>query len=588
MRKKLALAVLLAFLPGARVLSAGVVPSDPIRVLGSVRAASRPVSEAVIIAFNLTTFSTSQATSDVRGAFQLPPLPTGVYRVIAFKQGFAPAIATVMPTQRLHTLALKLLEAERITEDERSKIWEIRRALPPDILRELDNVLNGTPAHTASRFAGSMSSMAGITPEASTANLADTALSVKGEVGGWDVGFQGRRQSVDPGTTVAGLSRRDPLSESTGMVLEVQSGRDSRYRIASSRASWRETGDVDDAHAVDVRAHSIEWNGEATNLEVRYLAHQNLFANSGDTRQMLEIEGDTRLYRSARSDLGVTVRVAQETNSGLGFGSADHRVADIITSGRFVAMSSLAIDYGVTARLAGEALECIPRTGASMKVGASSWLTLSGLYKVAETREPLYRIPTFVDLSQTTETSSRYRYSLGFVTGSPDTLRLEAVVSVSMIDGLTRVSFNDLQQAWDGFYLSEGDRRRDMTVALHKAVANNIAIGLTTSAGSVTARSAADGKPLDRAYLAGNVETIYIPSRTSVAFTYHYIDSALPGVAGSDLERMNLRIGQSLWLPLDLRLLVGVDVMKGIDAAYSERYGDTYQKRLVGGVSLAF
>jgi len=575
-------------------LSAGVAPVDAIRVLGSVRAASRPVSDAVIIAFNLTSFSTAQATSDVRGAFQLPPLPSGVYRVIAFKQGFAPAIATVMPTERLHTLALRLQEAERITEDQRTKIWEIRQALPPDVLRELDNVLNPIPSRTASHFGGSMSSMAGITADESTANLAETALAVRGEVGGWGVGLEGRRQSVDPYVSTSGLSRRDPLAESTGVVLEVQSGGDSLYRIASSRASWRPTGELGEGRDIDVRSHSIEWKGEATNFEVRYLAHQNLFSTGdsirpgGDMRQMLEIGGDTRLFRSARSDFGVTVRVAQETNPGLSFGNGDHRMADIITSGRYAAMSTLAFDYGLTARLAGDSLECIPRTGASLQVGENSWLSLSGLYKVSGSREPLYRIPTFVDLSQSSETSSRYRYSVGFVSGTPDSLRLEAVGSVSMIDGLTRVSFNDLQQAWDGFYMSQGDLRRDLTVTLRKSVAKSVAIGLTTSAGTASARSLNGGKPLDRAYLAGNIETLYVPSRTSVGFTYHYIDSAEPRLSGTDLERMNLRIGQALWLPLNLRLLVGVDVMKGVDSAYSVRYGDSYQKRLVGGVSLAF
>ncbi len=65
--------------------------SDVVEILGNVSSASRPVGSALVIALNLSTFYAAQTFSNETGAFRLPPLRAGVYRIITVKQGFTPA-----------------------------------------------------------------------------------------------------------------------------------------------------------------------------------------------------------------------------------------------------------------------------------------------------------------------------------------------------------------------------------------------------------------------------------------------------------------------------------------------------------------
>src|SRR5207253_2249041 len=62
----------------------------------------------------------------------------------------------------------------------------------------------------------------------------------------------------------------------------------------------------------DIRSNNLEWqHGDATHVQVRYLAQQNLFAGNPGS-DLIEIAGNTTVMQTRRSDIGVTLRVAQE------------------------------------------------------------------------------------------------------------------------------------------------------------------------------------------------------------------------------------------------------------------------------------
>src|SRR5947209_550913 len=79
-----------------------------VQVLGSVTNAARPVGNALVIALNLTNLQASQTFTSIDGTFNLPQLPAGIYKIIAIKYGFAPAMAMLVPTQREHPIKLRL------------------------------------------------------------------------------------------------------------------------------------------------------------------------------------------------------------------------------------------------------------------------------------------------------------------------------------------------------------------------------------------------------------------------------------------------------------------------------------------------
>src|SRR6266850_5284815 len=82
-------------------------------VLGNVTNSARPVANALVIALNLKDLDSIQTYSLLDGTFSLPPLRTGIYKIIAVKQGFSPAIATIIPTRPSQRVNLALEDERR-------------------------------------------------------------------------------------------------------------------------------------------------------------------------------------------------------------------------------------------------------------------------------------------------------------------------------------------------------------------------------------------------------------------------------------------------------------------------------------------
>src|SRR5437763_9827059 len=141
MRRYRALAIASAFLAIASTGYADAPLPPALQVLGSVTTAARPVANALVIALNLSSLEASQTLTAIDGSFSLPSLPAAVYKIIAVKAGFAPAMAMVVPTKEKHKVALALKNEKTADRNANQVIWELRASLPPDVLREVDNVI---------------------------------------------------------------------------------------------------------------------------------------------------------------------------------------------------------------------------------------------------------------------------------------------------------------------------------------------------------------------------------------------------------------------------------------------------------------
>jgi hypothetical protein len=129
-----------------------------------------------------------------------------------------------------------------------------------------------------------------------------------------------------------------------------------------------------------------------------------------------------------------------------------------------------------------------------------------------------------------------------------------------------------------------GDVRRDVTLAYRTRVGEQVVFDIKADAGDA---NAADSSGSARSYVSAAVQTHIRPSGTTFDLGYRYIDQPLAErlSIGSEAERLNIRMAQSLHLPLDLRVLVGVDLARSSDSL--DAPGEI-QKRLLGGISFAF
>ncbi|MHB0970473.1 MAG: carboxypeptidase-like regulatory domain-containing protein [Thermoanaerobaculia bacterium] len=576
-KRLIPMAVALTLVYG-NVAEANLRLSDFMQVLGSVRTTTRPVDEALVIAFNLADYKTDKTWSSPDGAFRLPPLRAGIYRIIAVKQGFVPAVATIVPNRRSQTLTLKL-EAERVlSETERDQIWQIRRSLPPDVLRELNAALASvSPAKPDGRFGGEMASMADFAADGG--GVAQTELGMRGVLSdGVRVNFLGR---LELGSDTANTANF-PGAEGSDVAMTIEQGGRRTYNVASSRNSWTRA-EADAGNAIDTKSHQIEVRSDRDSLRVRYFAQENLFAERGFDSELFEVVGERRIWSSGRGDADVRVRLQQERPINATSATPIYRVADFAASANHAIGGRVELGYTLHARVAGDGDgEYAPESHARFRVGKNTTLTVSGLYKTRDGGASPY--PSVVVFDQE-GIPPRYRYTVGIEQNVENEKRFIALFSVEEVDSHLRIVFDDrFGQAWDGFYMQAGDVRRDLTLAYRTRLGEQVVFDLKADAGDA---NAADGTGPARSYVSAAMQTHIRPSGTTFDLGYRYIDQPLADrlSIGSEAERLNIRMAQSLHLPLDLRVLVGIDLARSPDSLAAP---GEIQKRLLGGISFAF
>ncbi len=564
-----------------------------LEVLGTVSNAARPVANALVIALNLQDFQSVQTYSGSDGSFSLPRLRSGIYKIIAVKQGFHPAITTVVPTRANQRVALRLESEKKVKRSAGQEIWELRGSLPADILRDIDAVLE--PEEMASyaipRFRGEMLSVTGVTNQPTNPAYAQTALGVQGRFGeSWQIGVRGNMQRFEDPTDNVRFG--DTLAQSSVMSMELRSTGDQSYRIASTKSTWA-YADPDNEREADVRAHNFEYRNGPARVQVRYLQQSNLFrdvALQDNRSNLLEVAGAVPLVQTRRNDLGVALRVKQESFSGQ---AALFRTADLAANGSIAVVPSLILHYGVDSRIRMDGQQWAPRTGAEWKLTENTSLVGSAMVKVLDrdTQTTLVALPSIVYFSEDGRALPRYTYTFGIVTGKDDANRFSAIATVTEVDEALRMIFADEQnQFWDGLEVEAGDVRRDLRLAYRKQFGNVMAIDVATTAGTASQRDTTM-QSREKVYITGDLQSTFNPTRTTLAVSYRDIQQPLE--QGDDeyrSERIHVRMAQSLYLPIDIKLLLGLELARSENSPYlvDTLTPEGRSKKYIGGLAVNF
>ena len=560
-----------------------------LNVLGIVTAAARPVEHALVVALNLNTLEASETFSGTDGAFSLPLLPAAVYRIIAVKSGFPPTTAMIVPTRKDYHIKLRLDGSKR-AKDTNQEIWELRGSLPPDILRELDMAM-ASPVVMASasndyrvpRLKGEMVSMTGVGDQSSNPGFAQTALGVQSRIGdNMQLGFKGNIHRVDDPSE--GGPFGNALAESSGMQMELRPSATDAYRVGSTRSWWRYRDSPSPQSEADIRTNNLEWEHGDARVQVRYLAKQNLFAGNPGS-DLIEIAGNTTVMQTQRSDIGVSLRVAQESMHNTA--NATFRTADLTTNAHLELVPSFIVGYGMSSRMGLYGAEWAPRTGAEFKLSKDTSFVISGMYKVYD-QERQNMMPSVVMWSDESSVLPRYSYSFGFVSGADKSSRFSAIATISAADSPLRVVFTDgFEQFWDGMYIDNGDIRHDLRLAYRKELGRYFLIDISSCAGIATPVTATSNK----AYVTGDVQSTYFRTGTTLALSYRQLHEPQPnGTAEYRTQRVNVRLAQNLHLPLDLKVLLGIEVARAINSPFllDSVDSDGTTRKYIGGLAVNF
>jgi len=581
----------------AALIAALATPARPqsslpafVQVLGNVTNAATPVANALIIALNLSSFDALQTYSSADGSYTLPPLASGIYKIVAVKQGFLPAIATILPTAAKQRVNLALSNEKRGRKDANQEMWEIRGSLPQDILRELDQALEPPQAvsYQVPRIRGEMMSMTGVADETSAPAFAQTALGVQSRLGdGWQLGIRGNLHRVEDPMNAATFGT--PAAQSSVMSMELRSSPTDSYRVASTKSWWRyrEPMTADGGDEADISAHNFEWEHGDARVQVRYLAQQNLFRSNPLGSELVEVGGNTTILQTRRSDIDVSIRVMQESLRNVQ--AAPLRLADLTANASLALAPSFTVHYGVSSRIGIDGAAWAPRTGVEWKVTKKTAFVIGAMHKVSEPQRSVM-LPETVAGGDESHGLPRYSYSFGIVSGNEDANRLSAIVSVTSLDRPLRLVFSDgFEQFWDGLYVDSGDLRRDVRVNYRREIGHVLAIEIATSAGSAIQTHALVPASA-KVYMTGDLQSIFYPTGTTIAVSYRDIEQPQTATRSYKSERVNLRMAQSLHLPLDLKLLLGMEVARAINSPFLldtlEPAGSS--RKYIGGLALNF
>ena len=170
--------------------------------------------------------------------------------------------------------------------------------------------------------------------------------------------------------------------------------------------------------------------------------------------------------------------------------------------------------------------------------------------------------------------------------------RAPSCSAFSAADSPLRVVFTEgFDQFWDGLYVDPGDVRRDFRVTYRKELGSNLLLNVESSAGIAAPppNAVVHG---EKVYVTGDVASTFNPTGTTLGVSYRQLHQPQPTGAPGEYRsnRMNVHVAQSLHLPFDLRLLMGMEVAHAENSPFlfDTLNVDGTSRKYIGGLAMDF
>jgi hypothetical protein len=227
---------------------------------------AQPVSAAEVYAYDVATYALSQVTTDQKGQFLFQSLPAGLYKIIAHKEGFVPAVEILLRRRADASQFLVLRLVEEAVGDVRAgeSYWETRASIPADVMRQIRqiglrqaNAETGLTVDGAGGFETRLAAQGGVADLGEgygQAQLTAAALDVSGNLGGMDLELDGRFLELTPNGDVPG-------GEVRSVSLSLEDSQDRRMSLVTSAGEVAEVRG-EETVPVDLEHVTLSWSGE--------------------------------------------------------------------------------------------------------------------------------------------------------------------------------------------------------------------------------------------------------------------------------------------------------------------------------------
>lgn len=625
-----------------------LAPSRVRGVGGKVSGATNPLSAAQVYLYRVSDLSLVKAVTDERGHFLFDTLPAGLYKVIAHKAGFLPAVVQLTRTtaQAYQFLELELSEARRGAEARGEDFWSLRSQVPTDVLRDIQlaDIQDQTrragfaAAHPATfmardaapeRLAASMTAMTGIEQTGvGEGEVHRGEVGIEGQVGSMQLGLSGDFMELGPALDQTGaggpvgsahnlsLSARDD-----NMSVRIDSRNDRLQSLPEQRGEVGfETYRLAVSHDVGERGRSdfiAQYSSETNFHRHGWIDPQTIPEASRSWR----LEGTYTAELSERASLQTGLRYRERT-SGFGFAVNDDSGREILAPeqqrvdlfGRagMQVQPSVLVEYGLYTTLRDGSVSLSPRGGLILQLAPAWQAAMAASYKVHEEGETPYAdfmpsLRTVDTLDDSCEENDGHCYQVVLTHQSNDDDSLSIGATHRLFDETQRVYFSDeLMDRYESLYLVPGDEIPEVQVAITRRLSPQVTTRFQSNLaeGGGGMFLATDSQPYENqvSYLTTSLDTHFGQTSTGLFVAFHRLKQSLQrsdfqgrgGVANEmDVERLELMLTQDLNflvnMATEMALQLNMQVSRGsLPFVTNEDEDDDLRKRLMGGIALRF
>src|SRR5918992_1295753 len=286
LRKSLPLIAVVALLAPASVLQAETrLPG----VAGLVRGESSPLASVHMYAYQLADSSLHKVLTDGQGNFLFQNLPAGLYKLIAHKAGFVPAVIMLTrTTAQAYQFVDVQLAQRRPGDGSEEDYWSIRARVPADVLREIEGETQMQLASFAAPSSGSlagnfqteMKALTGVDQNATSGGqLSSAGLGIQGQLGKVQVGLHGSFSQLRPSDVIQGGGSAFGTGQTSSLSIDLAAGPTSRVSLTSSNNRMIARGESGDS-PVDFEHYRVSWSQEVgangrSEVTAHYTAENN-------------------------------------------------------------------------------------------------------------------------------------------------------------------------------------------------------------------------------------------------------------------------------------------------------------------------
>ena len=578
--------------------------------------ATAPLDAAAVYAYRVTDLTLHRARTDRRGSFVFARLPAGVYKVVAHKAGFLPAVVLVTRTT---ASAFQELQLELFADDQGAQssgadgttdaqdFWQIRKRIPRDVLREIQIAVAQRPVvpqHAVPSLepvlSAQVNAIAGSGHFAgfSEASMTGGQLDVEGRVGTTDLSFVGNYRSLQQ------QQLQTSVGQAQSMALQLD-----RNESALEVRSW--SGSVADPDApLDVERYGVAWSAQTgpgrTEVSARYLTEQNYFRDPRmdalalpSSSRTVELEGSYEQRLSPRTALHTGLRYRERAAGPNGHvDPTDH--VEVFGVGELSVTPTATLRYGLFTSLRNGGMSFAPHAGFAVPLNEDWSIETSFRHRIKERSEAWVSdfLPAYHGELSGCSSAEEGCYRVQ-VTGDLDQ---NGTVEVGALhrryDDTLRLYFSDdVFDQLDSVFFVEGDEIPELRLAYTRRLGSSVMTRIATQiarggGGTVLGID----RPLrnDVRYLVTSVDTDFEGSHTGLLVSFHTLEQRLvDGGATLDAlatDRLQLLVTQGLgqWVGLaqDLQLVLDMQFSRAEGSALSPE--SELERRVLGGIALRF